>query len=93
MKLYLKSGARDHIMFVTPGADSDASDFKNADGTNKQFTVRFKEGVADVPSNLGDYLIAKGAAQSVAPPVARIIRPQDVMPEERVRNHRILKSA
>jgi hypothetical protein len=93
MKLYLKTGARDHLMFVTPGVDDDCSDWKNVDGSNRQFTVRFEEGRADVPSNLGDYLIAKGVAQSVPPALSPIIRPQIVLPEQRLRNHRTLASA
>jgi hypothetical protein len=92
MKIYLKTGANNHLMFVTPGVDSDCSDWRNADGTNKQFTVRFKDGVADVPSNLGDYLIAKGAAQSAPANISPIIRAQDVLPEVRVRNHRVLRT-
>lgn len=98
MKIYLKTGKRDHLMFVTPGNESTVetkgegekpSEWQNPDGTNKQFTVRFVDGKAEVPRNLGAYLIHKGLAQSssiIAPSMAKTL---DVL-DERVRNHRLL---
>jgi hypothetical protein len=90
MRIYLKSGAEEHLILVTPGVDSDASDFKNADGSNRQFTVRFTSGTATVPSGLGQYLVDKGLVQKTPPAIKAMLRPQLIVPEERVRTHRIL---
>lgn len=89
MKVYLKTGRRDHLMFITPGTELDSSDFLNPDGTARQFTVRFKEGRADVPSNIGQYLIDKGVAQKTPLILPEVAQPLAVH-DERVRNHRIL---
>lgn len=90
MFIYLKTGQRDHLMFVTPGVDSDSSDFKNADGSNKNFTVRFVDGRAEVPSNLGQYLLDIEAASDKRTLLSPIVRPQTVIAETRVRDHRVL---
>jgi hypothetical protein len=90
MKIYLKTGRRNHLMFITPGTEPDAaSEWKNPDGTNKQFTVRFVDGCADVPRGIGIYLVHKKMAQTT-----RLILPETearlVVQDERVRRHRVL---
>lgn len=95
MRIYLHTGADRHLMFVTPGMEApDVSDFMNADGTPKQFTVRFSSGMATVPSHLGQYLVDKGMVRKTPPSIiVRVSRPQMVVPEQRVRNHRVLSGA
>jgi hypothetical protein len=89
MKVYLKAGQRDHTMFVTPGAESDSVEFKDAAGTNQQYTVKFVIGCAEVPSNLGRYMLDHGLAQRTPSMIVRAT-PHLVVPEERVRTHRML---
>lgn len=92
MKLYLKTGRRNHLMFCTPGLESDTSDFLLPDGTARQFTVRFVDGVAEVISPLGKWMIDKGLAQKtalIAPDVAVGLEAL----ETRRRTHRILTDA
>ena len=95
MRIYLKSGADRHLLFVTPGNEApDVSDFMNEDKTPKQFTVRFIGGMATVPSHLGQYLVDKGMVQKSPPSVVRVPhRAQVIVPEQRVRNHRVLSGA
>lgn len=64
MRIFLKTGKQNHTILVTPAVDSDCSDFKNADGAHRQFNIRFKNGEATVPSNLGNYMLDKGLVQS-----------------------------
>jgi hypothetical protein len=91
MKIYLKSGRpNDHLVFVTPGTDSDSADFRHPDGSLKQYTVRFIKGCAEVDSNLGGFLIDNGIARKM--PI--VLRPdhvfKDNLVDDRKRNHRIL---
>jgi hypothetical protein len=93
MKVYLKSGRpNDHLVFLTPGTDSDSSDFRNPDGSLKQYTIRFEKGCAEVPSNIGHFLIAKGVARTM--PI--VLRPEQALIKDnlvegdRKRHHRIL---
>jgi hypothetical protein len=88
--VYLKQGRQDHLMLVTPGTESDSSEFKNADGSLRQFKIKFVAGKAEVPSYLAEYLIDKEAVELEPAKVSPIIRPQAVFAEERVRTHRIL---
>lgn len=87
--VYLKSGAHDHLMLITPGAESDASHFHTKEGPI-QFKIRFEKGKANVPAHIADYLIDKDAIDLEPPVAPSIIRPQAVFAEERVRTHRIL---
>lgn len=90
MKIYLKTGRRNHLMFITPGTEPEASsEWKNADGANKQFTVRFVNGMADVPRSIGVFLIHKKVAQS-SPIILPEMETKMIVQEERVRRHRIL---
>lgn len=91
MKVYLKSGRpNDHLVFLTPGTDSDSVEFRNPDGSLKQYTIRFEKGCADVPSNIGQFLIDKGVARKM-PIVLRPDRPiKDNLVDDRRRNHRTL---
>lgn len=93
MRIYFPGGPRDHLVLVTPGADCEASDFHNPDGSLRQFKIRFEAGVAQVPSNLGDYLIDKGVARKTPALILSAPAAQDAVREERVRRHRILASA
>lgn len=90
MKVYLKTGRRNHLMFITPGTEPEASsDWKHPDGSNKQFTVRFVDGMADVPRPIGVYLIHKKVAQ-VSPIILPAMEAKLIVQDERVRRHRIL---
>jgi hypothetical protein len=96
MKLYLPNSQRDHLMFLTPGNESEASDFwirdEKGDPAPRQFTVRFVAGVADMsrhPSALAKYMLDKGLARKT-PPLIVMPSAQAIQPEARPRNHRIL---
>lgn len=57
-----------HTMFVTPGAlvprgSEVPSEWKNEDGSLKQFAVDFVYGRASVESQLGELLVKTGHAQ------------------------------
>lgn len=74
MKVY-RTGERDphrpsFFLFVAPAADVAAEDcpseWKTADGKPLNIEVEFKFGCAEVPSNLGKYLIAQGLAHKSA---------------------------
>jgi hypothetical protein len=64
-------GEANSRVHVQPGKDHPNKDFCNEDGTPILFTVQFKNGEAEVASNLGRYLIAQGLAQG-----SRIIIPK-----------------
>lgn len=57
MKIYLPGSRGVHTIYVRPGVEHKNSDFLKADGTPEQFAVVFREGVAEVPDNLGRYMI------------------------------------
>lgn len=52
-----------HEMFVTP-FDSDSSEFKDSQGKLRTFVVTFEYGRADVPDNLGRWMVDHGLAKS-----------------------------
>lgn len=65
MKVY-KHGSKEqnHTVFVTPAIDcTDVVEWKEDDGREKMFEVKFINGVAEVPKNLGKYLIDYGQAK------------------------------
>lgn len=49
-------------LFAQPGNEFPASDFMDANGKAILFSVVFSEGRAEVPDQLGQYLIDKGMA-------------------------------
>ena len=53
-----------HVIFVQPGRFYRESDWLDEGGNPRMFTVVFKKGRAEVPDNLGKYLIDQGQAQS-----------------------------
>lgn len=67
MRVYSKSQP-DHGLFVTPANDErgrlldGASQWKTPDGAPIQYHVRFVAGVAEVPAELGQWLIKHGYA-------------------------------
>jgi hypothetical protein len=65
MKIY-KHGLQEqglHNVFIQPGVDfPENSEWYEADGRPKLFTVTFQNGVATVPKNLGRYMVDKGLA-------------------------------
>lgn len=63
MKVYKPETRGRHRMFVQPGNTHKVSDFMDANGKAKLITVEFFLGEADVPDNLGRYLIDQGMAQ------------------------------
>ncbi len=48
--------------FVQPGAEFPNSDFLDAHGKPRMFSVEFVHGVAEVPDNLGAYMLDKELA-------------------------------
>lgn len=65
MKVYLPfyEGKPTHHLFVQPGRQYPTSAWNDKDGKPIMFTVEFKYGCAEVPDNLGQYLIAYELAQ------------------------------
>lgn len=62
MKVYHPEGSNMTLM-VTPGAfHKDVSDWKDQHGNAKRFDIQFKAGVAEVDSQLGEWLIKQGHA-------------------------------
>lgn len=63
MKIYqptAPSGRR--TTFVQPGTEFPNSDFVDATGKPVMFSVEFVNGVAEVPDNLGTYMLDKDLA-------------------------------
>jgi hypothetical protein len=51
-------------MYATPGAaHPETTDFLDANGKPVTMTIEFKDGVAEVPDNLGRFLIDTGVAK------------------------------
>lgn len=81
LRIYNSGSYGRGIVFVTPGRDHpETSDWMktNTDSEGKSFnepimfTVKFENGVAEVPDNLGRYMIDKGLARK-----SRLILPPD----------------
>jgi hypothetical protein len=89
MRVYLKTGRRDHRLIVQPGKEApETSAFLGADGQPLTFTVRFAAGVAEVRPELGKWLVAKGMVNRtliIDPAMERVL----VAQEKRVRTHRL----
>jgi hypothetical protein len=62
-----------HVVYVEPGREHDVSEWKNQEGKPIQIKVEFKHGKADVPNNLGEYLLANKLAER-----SRLILPQNI---------------
>lgn len=62
MKVYHPQGSNMTLM-VTPGAhDKECSDWFDDKKNAKRFDIKFVNGVAEVPNNLGAFLVAHGQA-------------------------------
>jgi hypothetical protein len=62
-------------LYVQPGREFPNSDWLDAEGAPRMFTVEFSAGVAEVPDNLGQYMIDRELAQSsplILPPGAAL---------------------
>ncbi len=69
-----------HIVFIQPGNDYPISDWLDGDRRPRLFQIVFMAGVAEVPDNLGQYMIDKGLAQTTAlllPPCVRTVEGYD----------------
>jgi hypothetical protein len=65
MRVYHEVRHKRHTLIVCPGNEfPNVSDWKDAQGKPLTLTVKFIAGEARVPSNLGQYLLDKGLAQS-----------------------------
>ena len=68
----------DHTIYVTPGADAAftkgevPAEWKDQEGKPLTITVKFIQGKAEVPKNLGEYMVERGLARKTA-----LIRPGD----------------
>jgi hypothetical protein len=60
-------------LFVNPSIDSDSVDFRNADGSPRTFQVTFYRGRAEVPNNLGRWMVDHGYATSLILPAQRLV--------------------
>lgn len=89
MPIYLKTGARDHLMFVMPGNDDPGSQWRLEDGTLRQFTVRFVAGKAVVDKALGNWMLHKELAQAW-PSRIQVVNRHVQVEGPRVRIHRLL---
>jgi hypothetical protein len=71
MRVYHPNDRR-QTLYVAPAADPRgvkggvAADWRNADGSAKTFEVKFGPKGAEVPDDLGRYLIATGQAKSTS---------------------------
>lgn len=72
MKVYIptdRNRPTSHTIYCTPGGDVEfckgdvPSEWKDQEGNALSIPVTFKNGMADIPNNLGDYLIARGLAR------------------------------
>ena len=62
-----------HTLFVQPGRAHPITDWLDEDGKPRMFSVAFVAGSAEVPENLGQYLIDSGnafASPLILPPGA-----------------------
>lgn len=60
-----REGVGKHVLRVQPGREHDISEWKDKEGNPLLIEVVFKNGCADVPNNLGEYLLnTKQAARS-----------------------------
>lgn len=57
-----REGAR-HTVFVQPGREFPVAEWLDEDGKPRLFPVQFLSGRAEVPDNLGQYMIDQGQAQ------------------------------
>lgn len=66
MKVYLPhyEGKPSHNIFVQPGTHHKVSDWMDENGKPKMFVVTFKFGCAEVPDNLGQYMLDNELAQA-----------------------------
>lgn len=53
-----------HTVFVQPGREFPVTDWLNEDGNARMFTVVFRGGRAEVPDNLGQYMIDRELASA-----------------------------
>lgn len=52
-----------HTVFVQPGTQFPVSEWLDEDGKPRLFAVEFRAGCAEVPDNLGEYMIDQETAQ------------------------------
>lgn len=62
MKVYHPGARGKSTTFVQPGVHHPVSDWMDEAGNPRMFAVEFIEGVAEVPDNLGKYLIDRELA-------------------------------
>lgn len=76
--LVTESAVPVHRMFLCPGADSDSVEFRDESGKPRQYEVVFSNGRAEVPDNLGRWMIDHGHAKSsslIIPPHRTVLIP------------------
>jgi len=63
-------------MFVTPSFTSSSADFKDSQGNPITYTVSFDYGMAEVPDNLGRWMVDHGLAKTslIILPARNLIR-------------------
>lgn len=98
MNVYLKTGARDHLMFLTPAKkDSpdaktlESEDYLMPDGSPRQLTIRFVAGKAKVEKSLGQWMLDKGLCQKT-PSTIVVVNRHLTVDEPKVRHHHFLRS-
>lgn len=75
MRVYLKTTAprAKHTKMVTPARTSDSADFRDSRGAPVTYQVHFVDGRAEVPSNLGRWMIDEGYATSLILPARKVV--------------------
>jgi len=65
MKIYLpeKLNSPSHTVYVQPGCEFPVSDWMDDEGKPRMFSVAFRFGCAEVPDNLGGYMLDKQLAK------------------------------
>lgn len=65
MKVFLPGSRGLHRLYAMPGnVHPETTDFLGADGKPTLMTIEFKDGVAEVPDNLGRFLVDTDAAKA-----------------------------
>jgi hypothetical protein len=62
-----------HTLFVCPSVNSDSVEFRNDDGSPRTFQVTFYRGRAEVPNNLGRWMVDNGYGTSLILPAQKLV--------------------
>ncbi|MHB0992692.1 MAG: hypothetical protein ACYC0M_15645 [Burkholderiales bacterium] len=63
MFIYKPEQPSEHTVFIQPGKNVRCSDWLDEDNNPRMFRVHFHNGRAEVPDNLGNYMVDTGQAR------------------------------